>query len=132
MTDYEPIVPKPRRFRHIIYQVIFILASLQGLYLTFRPAGPEKQWPAELEKDRGAYCRLETYKSCREGAWFGIQRSALPQGNTGILSEICQGWKTPPDPAQQRLIDATNDDMLYLCRMKAPDKIEDAKLKAAH
>ncbi|TAL31278.1 MAG: hypothetical protein EPN97_11190 [Alphaproteobacteria bacterium] len=124
MTEEAPYI-RPRPVRKKIIQLILAVVALQSLYLMFQHASsPLKEWPADLT-DRAAYCRLETYKSCHAGDWFGLLKS---RGNTGVLKEICTDWKDRPDSAKARMIDAADGDMLYLCRMKDPAHIDGSRL----
>lgn len=126
MTDEEEPYQRPRPYRKTIYQVIFVLVSLQTLYLTFHShSAALNEWPADLT-DRAAYCRVETYQSCQADQWFGILKSRAA-GNMGALGEICKGWTDKPDAAQVRMIETADGDTLYLCKMKAPATIDAAK-----
>ena len=117
-----------RRFRNKIYQVIFVIVGLQTLYFSFRTQStPLKEWPADLV-DRSAYCKLENYSSCHGDDWFGIMKSRVG-GNTGILKEICKDWADKHDASNSRLIDAADGDVLFLCKMKDPAKIDPVKVR---
>lgn len=125
MTEEAPYI-RPRPIRKKIIQVILAVVALQSLYLALQHAAdPLKEWPADLA-DRAAYCRLETYKSCHAGDWFGLLKE---QGSAGILKEICLDWKDKPDSAKARIINAADGGALYLCRMKDPAAVDSSKLR---
>jgi hypothetical protein len=125
MTEEAPYI-RPRPIRRKVVQLILAVVALQSIYMALQfNASPLKEWPADLA-DRNAYCRLETYKACHAGDWFGMLKS---QGNTGILAEVCRAWNDRADSATARMIDAADGDVLYLCRMKDPADIDSSKLK---
>lgn len=123
MTEEEPVPDRRRQFRNRIYKLLMFIVGAQTLYLTFHShATALNEWPADLP-NHSAYCRPATYKSCREGQWFGVLKSELPHG-PAQMKELCQNWSDKPDSAVMRMIDATGGDTLYLCRMKDPARIK--------
>jgi hypothetical protein len=125
MTEEEPVVRR-RRINSKIYQVIFVIVGLQSLYVTFASHTKTlNEWPADLA-DHASYCKPESYKTCREGDWFGILKSRLSQ--PGLLKDICESWADTPDDTKVRMIEASDGDTLDLCRMKDPTKIDAAKM----
>ena len=129
MSDTEePVRIRPRPFRNRIFQVMLVIVGLQGLYFTVQSQStPLNEWPADLA-DRSGFCRLNNYRSCRDGDWFGIQKSQVAE-KTGILAAVCQNWTDKPDAAQVRMIEAADGDTLYLCKMKDPAKIDPGKAR---
>ena len=119
---------RKRRRRNKIYQVILIIVGLESLYLSLKsPSTALNEWPPDLA-DRSAYCRLESYKDCREGQWFGILKSRAA-ANPGLLKEVCQDWGDKPAVAGARMIETADGDILYLCKMKDPGHIDPAKAR---
>lgn len=93
-------------------------------------------WPEDLDKDK--MCNLENYLTCNEYQWFGIWRSSLPvmvKSNdefagysSVILNEICIEFSETPKSRLVRIITIDEEEAVYLCRMKDPQKINRGKI----